>query len=227
MAEPVTPQLVEARLRDFGLTTVNQTVSLFKGGTFALAAVLLLEIVVQPEGRELRLLLWCASFVLAVTSYTAHLNNAVVNFRETVGAVVMVIVQQMAELLLFVILTSRYADQAWRGWAFVYAVFMIATGARMLMFRVSGVPIAPELQPLIATVEKNRRGGAIRTLRIGAVALIAAIPVAILPAASPWPAWITMVFAAFGMFTSALALHRMHRQRLLMEQLLQKAEMSA
>jgi hypothetical protein len=43
-------QLVETRMRDLAQTTVNQTVSLFKGGTFALAAVLLIEILGQPGG---------------------------------------------------------------------------------------------------------------------------------------------------------------------------------
>jgi hypothetical protein len=110
MPKPIDATLVAARMRDLAQTAVNQTVSLFKGGIFALATVLLLEIVIQPEGRLLRLVLWVASFGVALTSYNAWLNSSVIDFRESVGGICLIIIQMMSELVLFATLTPRVTE---------------------------------------------------------------------------------------------------------------------
>jgi hypothetical protein len=102
-------------MRDLGQTTVSQTISLFKGGIFALAAVVLLEIVTQHDGRPMLLMLWTASFCLALTSYNSWLNATVIDFRESVVGVVLLIAQMMAELMLFATLTSRLPSRPGAG----------------------------------------------------------------------------------------------------------------
>src|SRR4029077_3174371 len=82
MSKLVDARVMETRMRDLGLNTISQTVSLFKGGIFALAAVLLLDITTQPDGRLLRFVLWASSFTLALMSYNAWVNASVIVFRD-------------------------------------------------------------------------------------------------------------------------------------------------
>jgi hypothetical protein len=221
MPKLIDAALVDARMRDLAQTAVNQTVSLFKGGTFALAAVLLLEIVTQPEGRLLRLVLWLASFLCALTSYNAWLNSSVIDFRESVGGIVILIVQMMTELFLFATLTPRFTEQAWRGWVFVYGMFMAITAARMLLFGMNrGVAIDPAIRPMIDAMDKESYRAGWRMLVIVALAWALTVPIAILPQASPWPQGLSIGFALLVSATAVLALAGMQRERSMMEKTL-------
>lgn len=222
--KPVDAQLIEARMRDLAQNAVMQTVSLFKGGIFALAAVLLLEIVTQQDGRILRVMLWTASFALALTSYNAWLNASVIDFRETVADVVFIVVQMMSELMLFVTLTPKFSDQAWRGWVLLYGVFTAITAARMLLFRSNvAVAVNPSLQPMLERLGLGHRRAARRLLAVSIVALAIAVPIILLPKGSPWPSWLSMGFAPFAAAISLLDLVGIHRQRLMMEGMLEDA----
>ena len=224
MPKPIDATVVEARMRDLAQTAVNQTVSLFKGGTFALASVLLLEIVVQPEGRLLRLVLWLASFVCAVTSYNAWLNSSVVDFRESVGGILFIIIQMMTELVLFATLTPRVTEQAWRGWVFVYGMFMAVTAVRMLLFGMNrNVEIDAGIRPMIDAMYRESLQVSWRMLVIAAIAMALTVPIAILPQMSPWPQWLSMGFAVVVGALSVLALNGMQRERVMMEKALQDA----
>jgi hypothetical protein len=224
MPQPIDAHLVQARMRDLGQTTVSQTISLFKGGIFALAAVVLLEIVTQPDGRLMLLMLWSASFCLALTSYNAWLNATVIDFRESVGGIVLIIAQMMAELMLFATLTPRFAEQAWRGWALVYGIFMVVTAARVLFFPMNrSVVVDAGLRPMLDALKAGGRAAAWRLMAFGALAWIFAAPILLLPKDSPWPQWLTMAFSVFVAATSLLGLMAMHSERIQMERLLRDA----
>lgn len=225
MQKPIDIEIVEARMRDLGEQTISQTVSLFKGGTFALAAVLLLEIVSQPEGRLLRLALWLSSFLLALVSYNAHINSSVTAFRESVAAVVVIIVQMMAELLLFVVLTPRFADQAWRGWLVIYALFALLTAVRLRFFPPGGgVAVVPRLKPMLEAVDRDRRQAASHLFVRGFLMLATGAAVLMLPSSSRWPAWLSMGAAILLTINSVVVeLRAMHRRRVMMERMLDDA----
>ena len=224
MRLPIDARLVESRMRDLAQTTVNQTVSLFKGGTFALAAVLLIEILGQPEGRLLRLALWISSFLLALTSYNAYLNTSIVDFRESVANVVIIIMQMMIELMLFAVLAPRYAESLWRFWIFVYAAFLILTAVRMLYFGMNlGLQVDAGLKPMLEAIDMGRRRNAWRMLLISIFALAFGIAGAVLPLQSQWLTGLTIAWAIFTMLQSITGLVGMHRQRMMMEQMLDEA----
>jgi hypothetical protein len=223
MSQPIDANLVQARMRDLGQTIVNQTVSLFKGGTFALAAVLLLDIATQAEGRLLRLLLWGASFGLALTSYNAWLNASVVIVRESVWGVVLIVAQMMSELMLFVSLTPRFSDQAWRGWAFIYGIFALITAVRLLSNTSRNVAVDVALQPMLDVLRAQHRQAGWNLLGFATLALILAGPILFLPRTSPWPEWLSIGMAFFVAVTSLLGLANMHRERVAMERMLQDA----
>jgi len=217
-------QMIEARMRDLAQNAIMQTISLFKGGTFALAAVLLLEIATQPDGRLLRLMLWAASFCMALTSYNAWLNASVLDFRESVGGVVLIVIQMMCELMLFVTLTPRFSDQAWRGWVLLYGIFLVVTASRMLFVRSNvNVPIDPGVKPMLDTVVEGHRQAAWRLLAASVLAFVFAVPILSLPKGSPLPLWLSIGFAPFAIFLSLWGLLSMHHQRLLMERMLEDA----
>lgn len=225
MQKPIGVEAVEARMRDLGQVAMNEVVSLFKGGTFALAAVLLLEIVSQSDGRLLRLVLWTSSFALALVSYNAHINSLVFVFRESVTGIVCIIAQMMTELMLFVILTPRYADQAWRGWIVIYATFHLITALRLRFHPVGGgVPIELRLKPMFDALDKGRRRSARQLFLQAFLGMIIAVPILALPPSSPWPAWLSMG-AAVALMGNALfsGLRGMDRQRTMMERMLEEA----
>jgi hypothetical protein len=222
MPKQIDATMVEARMRDLAQTAVNQTVSLFKGGIFALAAVLLLEIVSQPEGRLLRLVLWLASFACALTSYNAWLNASVIDFRESVIGILFIIIQMMAELILFATLTPRVTEQAWRGWVLVYGMFMAITAIRMLLIGMNrNVTIDAAIRPMIEKLDKDSYRTAWRMLIITAIALALTLPIAVLPMQSLWPQGLSIGFAILVTATSTLALSGMQRDRDMMEKTLQ------
>jgi hypothetical protein len=222
MTRPLDAKLVEARMRDLAQTSVNQTVSLFKGGIFALAAVLLIEILGQPEGQWLRLALWLSSFMLALVSYNAYLNTSILDFRESVSGVVAIIVQMMIELMLFAAIAPRYSEQAWRFWVFIYAAFMFTTAIRMLYFGMNrGLEVGADLKPMFDTVEKGRRRNSWRLIATSVGALVFGIGVGFLPPQSPWPGGLTIAFSLFACLQSVNGLVGMHRQRLLIERMLE------
>src|SRR5215469_17999746 len=165
MAKPIDVDTIEARMRDLAAASVNQTVSLFKGGIFALAAVVLIEIAFTPDDRLVRLILWTSSLFAAMTSYNAWINSTVTLFREGVANVVAMIVQGMIELMAFAALAPRPVAQAWRYWIVVTVAFFIVTTLRLAIPMNRGARIAPALDPLFALVAANRRSTA-RTLLI-------------------------------------------------------------
>ena len=224
MPKPIDAHMVEARLRDLGQTTVSQTISLFKGGIFALAAVVLLEIVTQPDGRLMLLLLWAASFGLALTSYNAWLNATVIDFRESVAGVVFIIVQMMAELLLFATLTPRFTEQAWRGWILVYGLFMLVTGGRVLISPMNQtVAVDAGLKPMLDGLKIAGRRAARGLVTAGVIAWIFAVPILLLPKNSPWPMWLTMGLSVLVLAQSLFGIVMMHSERLEMERMLAEA----
>lgn len=217
-------RLVEARMRDLAQTTVNQTVSLFKGGTFALAAVLLIEILGQPEGRVLRVALWASSFLIALTSYNAYLNTSIVDFRESVANVVIIIVQLMIELMLFAVLAPRYAEFLWRFWIFIYGAFMILTAVRMLYFGMNrGLRVDAKLKPMLEAIDMGRRRNAWRMIAISTFALAFGVVGMMLPLQSQWLAGFTIALAVLTSLQSVTGLFGMHRQRVMMERMLDEA----
>jgi hypothetical protein len=114
MPKAIDAAMVEARIRDLAATSVSQTVSLFKGGTFALAAVVLIEIAFSPDDRVIRLVLWTSTLFMTMTSYNAWINSTVTLFREGVSNIAAMILQGTLELMLFAVLTPRPVAQAWR-----------------------------------------------------------------------------------------------------------------
>jgi len=222
MSELINAQLVDARMRDLGQSIVNQTVSLFKGGIFALAAALLLEIALQPQDRLVHLVLWAASFLLAMVSYNAHINTSVIVFRESVAAVVVIVVQMMVELMLFAVLTPRPQGAPWRFWIVVYAAFQFVTAARLLVFPMNrGLKADGSLQPLLDQVEAGRRDSGRRMILFALFASAVAVPVLWLPEESPWPAIIATGYGIFAGLYSVYGLTHMHRQRLMMERMIE------
>jgi hypothetical protein len=220
MPRAIDAAMVEARIRDLAASTVSQTVSLFKGGTFALAAVVLIEIAFSPDDRLIRLVLWTSTLFMVMTSYNAWINSTVTLFREGVGNIVAMILQGMIELMLFAVLTPRPLAQAWRWWIVVAAVFFLVTGARLAIRMNAGVAIAPPLEPLFALVQKNRHVAARAVLAAGALAALLAIPVIALPLASPWPVWLSLGLALFNVVHATVAMVQQEGERVTMEKTL-------
>jgi hypothetical protein len=224
MSELIDAQLVDARMRDLGQSIVNQTVSLFKGGIFALAAVLLLEIALQPQDRLVHLVLWGASFLLAMVSYNAHINTSVIVFRESVAAVVVIIVQMMIELMLFVVLTPRPQGSPWRFWIVVYGAFQFVTAARLLIFPMNrGLKADGSLQPLLDQVEAGRRSNGRRMFLFALLTSAIAAPILSLPEQSTWPALLATGYGIVASLYSVFGLTQMHRQRAMMEQMIERS----
>lgn len=222
MSELINAQLVDARMRDLGQSIINQTVSLFKGGIFALAAALLLEIALQPQDRPVHLVLWAASFLLAMVSYNAHINTSVITFRESVSSVVVIIVQMMIELMLFAVLTPRPQGAPWRFWILVCAAFQLVTATRLLIFHMNrGLKVDDSLQPLLNQVESGRRITGRRMILFALLALAVAVPILWLPQESSWPAMLAAGYGIFAALYSVYGLVRMHQQRVMMERMIE------
>src|SRR5215469_4613857 len=160
MAKPIDVDTIEARMRDLAAASVNQTVSLFKGGIFALAAVVLIEIAFTPDDRLVRLVLWTSSLVAAMTSYNAWIISTVTLFREGVANVIAMIVQGMIELMAFAALAPRPVAQAWRYWIVVTVAFIAVTTLRLAIPMNRGARVVPGLEPLFRLASDNRKAAA-------------------------------------------------------------------
>jgi len=224
MAEKITVSVVEARVRDLTAASVNQTVSLFKGGIFALAAVVLVEIAFSPDDRTVRLVLWTASLFAAMTSYNAWLSGAVTMFREGVPVVIAIIAQGMIELMLFATLTPRSTPQAWRYWIVVMAALMFVTGLRLAVPFNKGAESEPELAPLFDHVAENRRRASRRVLGAALAATLIAFPIVALPLNSAWPQWLSLAFGVFNIGFAGFAMIRQQEERVAIERLLAAAK---
>lgn len=224
MPKAIDVAMVEARLRDLAATSVNQTVSLFKGGVFALAAVMLVEIAFANDDRVIRLVLWAATVCMVMTSYNAWINSTVTLFREGLGNIVAMIVQGMIELMLFAILTPRPVMQAWRYWAAASAVFFFVTGARLATRMNRGAAVEPAAQPLFDLVHKNRIAASRIVFTLSAVCVLVAVPVILLPGASPWPRWLCLGLAALNTVAAILAMVSQEQEREAMDSLLAPPE---
>lgn len=223
MPKAIDAAMVEARIRDLAATSVSQTVSLFKGGTFALAAVVLIEIAFSPDDRVIRLVLWTSTLFMTMTSYNAWINSTVTLFREGVGNIAAIILQGMLELMLFAALTPRPVAQAWRWWIVIAAIFFLITGMRLAIRMNAGVAVAPQLEPLFTLVQKNRHVTSRAVLAAGALAAAVAVPVILLPLASPWAAWLSAAVALFNIVHALVAMREQERERATMERMLEQA----
>lgn len=222
MPQPIDARLVEARMRDLALASVSQTISLFKGGVFALAAVLLLEIALSPADRLVLLVLWTSSFCLTLVTYNAYINASVIIFRENVPDVVVIIVQMMLELMLFAVLTPRMGEQVWRYWILVRAAHALATAVRLSLPLNRGVSFDASLKPLLSLLGNTRRLNARLMIVLFLVAAALSVPILRLPRDSVWPWALTLGFGLFVLTIETFALFQMHRQRLAMERLLEQ-----
>ncbi len=223
MPKAIDAALVEARVRDLAATSVSQTVSLFKGGTFALAAVVLIEIAFSADDRVIRLVLWTSTLFMVMTSYNAWINSTVTLFREGIGNIVAMILQGMLELMLFAVLTPRPMADPWRFWPLVVAVFFFVTGARLATAMNAGVVVAPEISPLFALVQKNRYVTSRAVFAAAFLAAAIAVPVILFPMSSSWPVRLTLALAAFNIVHASIAMARQEKERAQMDSLLEKA----
>lgn len=226
MARAIDAAMIEARLRDLAAVSVNQTVSLFKGGTFALAAVMLIEIAFTPDDRITRLILWASTVFMVMTSYNAWLNSTVTLFREGVGNVVAMVAQGMVELMLFAVLTPRPVAGAWRYWIVVAAVFFIITGARLATPMNKGASVDPDVQPLFDLVQRSRTVTSRAVLTTAVLAALLAIPTIALPETSPWPRRLCLALAAFNIVHATIAMFQQQRERDAMDEMLDAAAQS-
>ena len=213
--------MLEARMRDLAAVSVNQTVSLFKGGIFALAAVVLLEIAFAPN--IVSPVFWVASFLLAMASYNAHINTSIVDFREDVADIVIIILQMMIELLLFAVLTPRPPLEPWRFWGVIYALFQFVTAVRLAIPLNSGLDLDDRLKPLLAAFEAGRRQSSRRMFVLSAIAALAAAAMVVLPENAPWGIWISLGLGIWSGLWSLIGLFYMQRQRRMTERMLREA----
>jgi hypothetical protein len=223
MPKAIDAAMVEARSRDLAATTVSQTVSLFKGGTFALAAVVLIEIAFSPDDRTLRLVLWTSTLFMTMTSYNAWIHSTVTLFREGAGNILAMILQGMLELMLFAVLTPRAIAQSWRAWALIAAVFFLVTGVRLAIRMNAGLAVAPSIAPLFALAQKNRVVTSRAVLAASLVNVVVAAPVLAVPLGSPWPKWLSFALALFNMAHACIAMVQQEKERAAMEAMLEDA----
>jgi len=223
MPKLIDAAMVEARSRDLAATTVSQTVSLFKGGTFALAAVVLIEIAFSPDDRTLRLVLWTATLFMTMTSYNAWIHSTVTLFREGAGNILAMILQGMLELMLFAVLTPRAVAQSWRAWPLIAAAFFLVTGVRLAIRMNAGLAVAPSIAPLFALAQKNRIATARAVLAASLLNVAVAVPVLALALASPWPRWFGFALALFNGAHACIAMVLQERERAAMESMLAAA----
>jgi hypothetical protein len=223
MAKLIDVDTVEERLRDLAASSVNQTVSLLKGGVFALAAVVLIEIAFAPDDRLVRLILWASSLFAAMTSYNAWINSTVTLFREGVANVIAMIVQGMIELMAFAALTPRPMAQAWRYWIVATVAFFIVTALRLAIPMNQGVRIAPALDPLFRMVAANRRATARLLLANVVIGALLAAAVVRLPLASPWPRWLCIAYGTFNIVQASFAMFQQQKERGAMEALIEQS----
>jgi len=223
VTEHITLPMVEARARDLAAISVNQTVSLLKGGIFALAAVVLIEIAFAPDDRVVRAVLWTATLFMAMTSYNAWLSSAVTLFREGVRNVIAIIAQGMIELMMFAVLTPRSTPQAWRYWLLVHAAFALVTGLRLAVPMNEGASPEPALVPLFDHMAKNRKDAS-RGILVNALAsVLIAWPVMALSLASPWPRWLCLSYGLFNIGYTSFAMFQQEQTRATMERILTEA----
>jgi len=226
VTEHITVPMVEARARDLAAVSVNQTVSLLKGGIFALAAVVLVEIAFAPEDRIVRAVLWTATLFMAMTSYNAWLSSAVTLFREGVRNVIAIIAQGMIELMMFAVLTPRSTPQAWRYWALIHTVFVLVTALRLAVPMNAGAAPEPALVPLFDHVAKNRTDASRGLFANALVSALVAVSAIALPLASPWPRWLCLGYGVFNIGYASFAMFEQEQERAKLEELLAGAKRS-
>jgi hypothetical protein len=103
----------------------------------------------------------------------------------------------------------------------IAAVFFLVTGLRLAIRMNGGLAVASQLQPLFALVQKNRHVTSRAVLAAGAIAVAVAVPVVVLPVASPWPAWLSLAAALFNIAHAAFAMVEQDKERATMDKMLE------
>ena len=118
MSHILDARTVRGRFRDYGLAVQTQIVSLLYSGFFALAAVVLLDILRTPDHRLLRLSQWIIGMSAETMTLMLQVQRPVLMARAGMMDLPVLIVRGVLGLAVFALIAPQYGGAD--GWRFVY-----------------------------------------------------------------------------------------------------------
>lgn len=118
MGEILDARTVRGRFRDYGLAVQTQIVSLLYSGFFALAAVVLLDILRTPDHRLLRLSQWIIGMSAETMILVLQVQRPVLMARAGMLDLPVLIVRGVLALAVFALIAPQYGGAD--GWRYVY-----------------------------------------------------------------------------------------------------------
>lgn len=183
-----------ARVRDYGVSTTNQVVTMMMSGVFATSALAIADIMRTPDEFWLRLSLWCCISVGAIATITRQLHgNALIVQPSPLHVPLQLAVGFfVAACFAFLPLSTGGVD----GWRNVYVFQLLVIGAGYMSHNLLQANTKPEYydgalhDAVVHRLEVFRRVG----WRVPAYAIPVAIAIFIvwLSKSQPWP-WIAVL----------------------------------
>lgn len=120
-------QTMVARLRDYGLSTTNQVVTMMMSGVFATSALAIADIMRTPDDFWVRLTLWLAGSISAIVVMTRQLhgNSLIVHPSPFHLPLQLAVGFLIASGFAFIPFSTGGAD----GWRVAYVVQLVGTVA--------------------------------------------------------------------------------------------------
>jgi hypothetical protein len=123
---------VHGRLRDYGLWAHTQVSSLLFSGIFALAAVVLLDILRTPDHRVIRLTMWVAAMVTEVATLTRQMQRPILMVRSGMDDLPVLVARGFLTLIALALVAPQYGGVD--GWRYgLFAAFGVVLCSRQLV----------------------------------------------------------------------------------------------
>jgi hypothetical protein len=152
---------VHGRLRDYGLWAHTQVSSLLFSGIFALAAVVLLDILRTPDHLVIRLAMWTVAMASEIATLTRQMQRPVLMARSGMNDLPILVGRGFLSLIVLALIAPQYGGA--EGWRYAFlAVLGLLVCSRLLVVDfvaiASAQTYAPALQPAAeAIIGSNRR----------------------------------------------------------------------
>lgn len=132
MSDILDARTLHERLRDYGLWAHTQVSSLLFSGIFALAAIVLLDIVRTPNHRVLRLTLWLAGMVTEVATLTRQMQRPVLMVQSGMSDLPILVARGFLTLIASALIAPQYGGAD--GWRYaLFAAFGVVLCSRQLV----------------------------------------------------------------------------------------------
>ena len=124
MPDPLTPEILRSRLREYPRDGYLYIGSIMKGVSLAAGTLVLLEILADLGVLWPRLVLWLTSVVAVMVTYlTSNKGILLTNSRANLGDSLLPLLVGINEFCLFAVLSPRMVSSSlWRMWLIVLAV---------------------------------------------------------------------------------------------------------